>query len=133
MFLCKILPQAGIFFSLGKACLDFDRLSLHFKGGLRLFLQIEVPIGMIVLSPVGFHDEIFPFVEEIRNRNTARQARFPSNRVQDQDGLRAELAADPPLADFDQESINPHEPFDKSIFHCIHSNKYLYDEKVRCT
>jgi hypothetical protein len=30
------------------------------------------------------------------------------------------LAANSSLANFDQKGVNCHEPFDKSIFHCIH-------------
>jgi hypothetical protein len=48
---------------------------------LWLFLQIEIPIGMIVFAPIGFHDQIFPFVKEICDWNTARQTRFSSDRV----------------------------------------------------
>lgn len=64
-------------------------------------------------------------MEEIRNRDTARLARFSSNCVQDQDGLFAEFAADPSACGADQEGVEFHKPLNKGAFHSIYSNKYL--------
>ena len=124
MFLCDVVPQAGVFLSFGEACVDFYHLPINFDAGLRVFPQVEVPVGVIVLSPVGLDDQILPFMIKICDRDGARPAGLPPDRVEQKDGLRAELRADPSTRGADEEGVDRHENADKEIFHRVHSTKY---------
>ena len=53
-------------------------------------------------------------MKEIRDGSHARLSRFAPDRFQQQDGLRAELASDPPVREVKEESVDIHEEFDKS-------------------
>lgn len=74
---------------------------------------------MGIFSPVRLHDQIFPFVKEIGDRNYARCTRFPTDGFQEKNCLRAEFASNPSLRTAEEEGIDPHEPFDEGIFHCL--------------
>ena len=69
MLFYKVFPQTGVFLSFGEPCIGADRFAFYFKGGLRFALQIEILIGVVILSPVGFDNKILAFVEEICDGN----------------------------------------------------------------
>ena len=71
MLFGKVIPQTGVFLSFGEPRVGADRFTFYFEGSLRLTLQVEIPIGMVILAPVGFDNEIFAFVEEISDRDAA--------------------------------------------------------------
>ena len=65
MFLCHIIPQAGVFIPFRETCIDLYRLAIDLNAGLRLVSQVEVPIGVMVLSPVGLNDQILAFIVKL--------------------------------------------------------------------
>lgn len=91
--------------------------AFHFDAGLWAFLQIEIPIGVIVPAPIRLDDQISTLIKEIGNWDAASLAGFPSGGIQDQDGLRAKLAANPSTCKADETGIHAHEPFDQHVFH----------------
>ena len=74
-------------------------------------------IHVLVLAPVGFDDQILPFVKEIRDRNHARLSRFAPDGLKQEDGLCAEPASNPPVREADEEGIEIHKPFDEGVCH----------------
>jgi hypothetical protein len=117
MFPGHVIPQADVFIPLGKTCPHLYHLPIHFNACLRMFLQIEVPIGVIVLSPIGLDDQILAFIIKICDRDQARLAGFPSDGVKQKDGLCAELRADPSARGADEQGVDRHEDADEEIFH----------------
>ena len=64
-------------------------------------------------------------MEEVCDRDAARLTRFPSDGIQDQDGLCAKLRADPSAGGADEEGVDGHKDTNKEVFHSIHSKRYL--------
>lgn len=109
MLLRSKVPQADVLVSLCVAGFNGNRFSVHGQLRTRVFEEIQIPIRVFVLSPIRRDDQIFPFVEEIRNWYYARLSRFAPNRFEQGDGLRAEFGADPPIGDVDEEGVEVRE------------------------
>src|SRR5215207_4892538 len=62
---------------------------------MRIFLQIQIPVGLFVFPPIGFDDQILSFMEEIGNGDQARPSRFSPDGFQEQNRLRTKFASDP--------------------------------------
>lgn len=86
-----------------------NRFPIHGQLCTRVFEEIQIPVRVFILAPIRPNDQIFPFVEEIRNWYYARLSRFAPNRFEQGDGLRAEFGADPPVGDVDEEGVEVRE------------------------
>lgn len=80
-------------------------------------MQIQIPVGVFVLAPVGGDDQVDAIVEEIGDGNHARLSRLAAGGFEEQDGLFAEPASDPSAAEADEEGVDVHEPFDEGVVH----------------
>jgi len=119
MMLGRKFPQPIIFLVRRFAALDFDSFSFDFERGARLFLQIQIPIRILILSPIRGDDQILAFKIEIRNRDDALLSRFASGGMQKQNRLRAKIASNSSAAEVEEEGVDGHEPLDEEIVHLI--------------
>src|SRR5215217_1491878 len=110
-------PQTGIFIPFRIMCLGGDRPSVDLQDGARIFLQIQIPICVSSLSPIGFNNQVFTFMNEIGNRSHTRLSRFSPHSFQEKNCLCTKLAANPSLRKTKAKGIDPHEPFDENSFH----------------
>ena len=91
-----VFPQPVVFRTLCRLRLNRDLFSFDLDGRVRLRQQVVVPAGVLFLAPVGPDQEIKTVGLEIGDRRDITLAGFVPEAVQQQDGLRAEPAADAP-------------------------------------
>lgn len=88
-----IFPQPVVFRAIGLVRLDKDHPAINLNGRAWLRQQVVVPASILLLPPIGSNQKIKTFHLKIGNRRNVMPARPATNGMEQQNGLRAQAAA----------------------------------------